>query len=374
MPYDIEFPKVQRNGILKLEFEFRNEDNELFEADTNTAILNINSPNGTPIIIDENLVKEAVGFYSYDVKPAVDWEFGLYTVEYKGVKDSHTYLWTSYFIVTNNPAFRQVWQIMTPERIIRDYLVGGIGLSYSDCENLDTKTIWQYIFLGIDKIERDIQVRLLPVSITATDVRSLINRESPTDGLAQSDIVEAPYDYHAFDYFFKWGFLQLREYPVIDITRMSLIYPTGQKIIDFPNQWIKIYHRKGQLQLVPTAGTIDATMIGRGGQFLPLMTGRLPFDIPQLIYIDYVAGLLTVSETYKDMVAKLACIDLLRITGEAITRGIVGTSASIDGLSQSVSFSSELLFQARINEYKEDYEQFKKDQKQRDKGIQMKVM
>ena len=377
MPYPEEYHKVLRGGHLKLDLEFRDEDRELFTADE--AKITIWNPDSVKIVDAEDIEEgDNKGIFHYIVRPDGAWDYGVYKYEYTGEdEDDNVFTRTDYFLLSSNAETVYDWQIMNPELLIEDYLVGDIGIEYSTCKRIQPPTIWRYINRAIARIERDIQVRLRPVSIRCGDVKNLRDRITITDmeaDIIKEDLVENPYDYEAIQYFYHWGFLQLREYPIIDVTRMAFIYPTGQHIIDFPNQWIKVYHRKGQLQLVPTAGTIDQVMIGQGGQWLPLMSGRLPQNVPQLVYVDYVAGFLKPPETYKDMVAKIACIELLRIVGDAIVKGIGSSSASIDGLSQSVSYvatPTTVFFQARINEYKEDYEAFKKDQKQRDKGIIM---
>jgi hypothetical protein len=380
MPYSVDFKKAQRHGCLKLLVEFRNCDNILTNPEEDSIVALIYNPLQASTEVE--LIKEDTGIYSYEVQPDNDWDYGLYRLDVTAdLGDPEPFTDKQYFMVTSNAEFRHNWKIMTPEQIIRDYLVGDIGIDYDTCKKILPETIWWYINVAIEKIERDIQVRLRPVTIASGDVKDLTTNvtqeEAAVDGIVRADVVEAPYDYHALNYQLNWGWMELREYPIIKVERLSFVYPTGQKIMDFPTKWIKPYLRKGQIHLVPTAGTIDQAMVGQSGQWLPLTSGWFLQSIPQLIYVTYTAGMLTVPLVYKDMVAKLTCIELLRITGDAIARGIASASMGIDGLSQSLSFTNTpntVFYKARIQEYADDWNEFKVSQKQRDKGIQMKVI
>jgi hypothetical protein len=61
--------------------------------------------------------------------------------------------------------------------------------------------------------------------------------------------------------------------------------------------------------------------------------------MPQMIYVDYVAGykIGAVPEDIRNAVAKIASIDILGIAGDAILAGVASLSTGIDGLSESFS-------------------------------------
>lgn len=380
MPYGEQYQRVPIGGHLKLVIEFRNVDNNLFDPDNGTAKVDIINSDQVTILTGESLTKESVGVYYYIVKPEIGWLFGVYRANFYGSVDTDDYESKLYFVVSSNAELNYDWQIMTPEKIIRDYLIGDIGIEYGICKKIQPVTIWHYIDLAINKIETQVQVRLRPVNIVCGDFKNMRDRvsfDSPeTKYVVTSDVIEPPYDYSAIDYIQNWAFLQLRERPIISVSKMAFIYPTGQKILDFPKEWIKIYHRAGQVHIVPTAGTIDQALIGYGGQWLPLISGRFPVNVPQLIYVEYTAGMITVTPEYKDMVAKLTCIQLLTIAGDPIVRGITSGSVGIDGVSQSVSFANTpgtLLYAPRIEAYKKDWEEFLASKRTRDKGVIMTV-
>lgn len=161
------------------------------------------------------------------------------------------------------------------------------------------------------------------------------------------------HDYRIGD-FYAYAFLQTYKQPVREVKKVRAVYPVGNSIAEYPDEWIQITPN-GQINLVPQRGALGNTILGAGGDFLPLMFAGLSY-VPSLWEIDYTAGMDSdnLPRMVVEAIAKLAAIDVLAIMSD-LTRpiGINSESLSIDGLSQSQSYQAPA-FQARIERYKED--------------------
>lgn len=242
---------------------------------------------------------------------------------------------------------------------IRDEWCFGLPM-YDSYGNPVKDTAIQKLINGARRqVERHLGILLKPTMISANpEERGLIEG---TD----YEIAEPPYDYDAKAYA-SMGFVQLRERPVQKLTGCKLVLPNGQVIVDFLTQpeWVKLYPKAGQFQIVPYAGDptvfnlLGGTQMGYG-----FMTGQMNRSLPQMWYIDYIAGYAKgrIPEDIRNIVAKMASVDLLGVAGEALKAGITSMSTSIDGLSESVSYTvsgSTTLYSAHIKQYKEEIDDF----------------
>ena len=235
------------------------------------------------------------------------------------------------------------------------------GLSLMDMDNnvMADDHIQQAIDSAIKRVERHLGIYLKPTVIaTNAEERGLVKGED-------YEISEPAMDYVAKTYA-NWGFLQLRERPAIKLNGAKLVLPNGQVIVDFMTrpEWIKFYPKAAQLHIVPYAGdpTIFALLGGTQSGY-PFITGQINSNMPQMWYVDYVAGydIGAVPSDIRDIVAKLAAIDILGIAGEAVQAGVSSSSISVDGFSQSrgttVSANSTL-YQAHINQFQTEVDKF----------------
>lgn len=242
--------------------------------------------------------------------------------------------------------------IPTAAEIRRKWCLG-LPLYSSKGEAMTDSDIESFIELGINEVERHLGVFLKPTRIV-----------THSQGLIQGvdfDKEDGPYDYRRRD-FNAWGFIQLKNRPVISVLELKLINTQGQPILDILEHtgWLKLNKATGQLRIVPTIGdpvifqSVGTTAVG-------LLSGNLGRDIPAAWQIAYEAGynIDSIPEAVRCVVAKIAAVEVLTIAGDALVSGISNVSTSIDGLSQSygttVSASSSL-YSARINQYKADIE------------------
>lgn len=157
-------------------------------------------------------------------------------------------------------------------------------------------------------------------------------------------------DYHAFN------FLKLDNRPVISVEEFRVAYPSGQTVIVFPGEWLRINKPEGHLQVVPTAGTLSEILVGQGGSFLPAIYNGLAY-LPQLFQVVYTAGFETgkVPRNLIDIIGKLASMGPFNLFGDLIAgAGIANLSLSLDGLSQTIGTTASATnagYGARLIQY-----------------------
>lgn len=237
---------------------------------------------------------------------------------------------------------------LTPEYLKRNYL---FGLDFVDREGAECPPEFYegHIATAVATLERHCEL-----------------------DVARKVVTDEVHDYHVKDYQ-QYAFLQLFRWPVVQRTvpsrvaagdnaiypvqRLAAVYPTGQTICEFPLEWIRLDAAHGQLQLVPTNGSLSSFLIGRGGQYLPLVFQNLDY-LPQLWHIDYVSGFedRQVPRDILDAICKIAAIDVLTIIGDTIfPPGVSSISAGVDGLSQGLGIVNNgqgpAVFQGRCKAY-----------------------
>jgi hypothetical protein len=261
-----------------------------------------------------------------------------------------------------------------------DYLFG-LDLKDQFGNVMSDVTLGNKISIGIARIERELKDFSLSPKVIKSSIVNGIQRADGTwavdpepAAIAAADIFEDPYDYDVKDYV-NWGFLILRRKPVISVERVRLIYPTGQEIISYPREWIKVYAKFGQIQIVPMAGSFQP-LIGQGSMYLPLMSGSLQSNVPQLIHVDYTTGLTTMPDDLKDAIYKMSALEILKIGGQGKAPGIAAMSTGADGLSESTTLTQSAnsqMFGPLIKQYEDDVKAFIKSYTETNRGIDFRV-
>lgn len=183
-------------------------------------------------------------------------------------------------------------------------------------------------------LERRLRVFLTPRTMvpTGTDMATVA-------ALAAGGAVieeEPGYDYE-MDLFTgaAWGFLQLRQRPIIAIIRMYFAYPaTAGSIFDIPLDWIRPDKKYGRINIVPTSGT--AALPLNSFLFSVLGGGR---NVPLMVKVLYTAGLANAALTHPDLLDLLKYMTVLSVVDDNFLPASGSTSA--DGLSQSLSWDAE---------------------------------
>jgi len=152
------------------------------------------------------------------------------------------------------------------------------------------------------------------------------------------------YDYEQRT-FQEWGFIQLDHYPCREWDSanhyVKMYWPSASSAYTFPQDWIRLEKMAGQINLVPTSGSLAAAMIVEGA-VLPTVLSRVPY-VPRAIEVKYTSGFEygTVPHNIRSIIGMRASYPVLNTAGDLIAgAGIANYSLSVDGLSQSVGTTS----------------------------------
>ncbi len=220
--------------------------------------------------------------------------------------------------------------ILTVEQLKARYFFG-VDITDNTGTPLTDATFQHYILSAIRWFEHELDIPILPTSFSELH-----------------DYYRG--DYQAFD------FIQLDNYPLICVDEFAVQYPSGQNVVIFPNEWLRINPAAGQIQIVPTAGTLTEVLVGAGGSFLPGIYNGLDY-LPQLFRLTTVAGFESgkVPRNIVDLIGMFAALGPFSIFGDLIAgAGIANLSLSLDGLSQTIGTTSSATnagYGARIIQY-----------------------
>lgn len=224
-------------------------------------------------------------------------------------------------------------QVLTVAQLKQRYLFG-VSLVDDNGTALPDEVYEHYILTAISWLEHELDIKILPTTIT---------REA--------------HDYYRGDYA-EFNIIQLDNYPVISVEEYLVEYPSGQTIVSFPLEWVRLDPDHGILRIVPTAGTLSAVLIGQGGGFLPaIYSGML--HLPDLFKVSYTAGFRAgqIPRNLIDLIGMFASLGPFHMFGDLLAgAGIASMSSSMDGLSQSISTTSSPMYAgygARVRQYTE---------------------
>ena len=203
--------------------------------------------------------------------------------------------------------------VLTVSQFRKRFLYG-IDVRNDYGKDLDDDALSFYLFQAIEWMELMLDIPLTPTSFVE---KQDYNRD----------------DYEAYN------FIQLDKYPVLSIEEFNVQYPTGQTVVVFPAEWLRIDAEHGHLRVVPTQGTLSEILIGQGGSYLPAIYNGL-MSLPQLFEIHYTAGFDTnkIPTNIIALIGMMASLVPLAQGGDQVLGpGVTNMSLSIDGLSQSVA-------------------------------------
>ncbi len=205
----------------------------------------------------------------------------------------------------------------------------GIDLTDDQGNRLPDAVFQFYILAGIEYLEHQLDIKILPTTYVEKQ------------------------DYYASDYQ-QFNYLQLDNYPIISVDRFDVKYPTGQSVVSYPTEWLRVDPEHGHLRIVPTSGTLSEMLIGAGGSYLPIIYSGMG-NLPHLFEIEYVAGFERIPNNILDLIGMLASLGPFNIFGDLITgAGIGNLSLSLDGLSQSITTTQSAMYGgygSRVSQY-----------------------
>jgi hypothetical protein len=235
---------------------------------------------------------------------------------------------------------------------LKNWFMFGLDLTDDDGTPFPNSMLEFAIRAAIDSLEKVLNIRIKP-----------------------TQIVGERQDYYRQDYL-DFAFIQLNEYPIFDVSRIAMRYPTAGSDITFPTEWYNLNKAHGQVHLIPTSGSLSNILIGRGGDYLTFVWKGWDW-MPNLWVIDYMAGFTPPNYTYISpqaasnptaqigvpndivgIIGKMACFYPLNIAGDLVGGiAIASKSIGIDGLSQSINTTSSpenAGYSARLRQYERE--------------------
>ena len=236
---------------------------------------------------------------------------------------------------------------------LKERYMFGVDLTDDEGNELSDQVFQHYILKAIRWMEKQLDIPILPTMFVER------------------------HDYYRGDYH-QFNFVRLDNYPVLNVDEFRVQYPSGQNVIVFPNEWLRINKPEGHVQIVPTAGTLSEILIGQGGSFLPAIYNGMEY-LPQLYELTYTAGFETgqVPTDILDLIGMFAAIGPFHIFGDLIAgAGIATVSLSMDGLSQNIGTTSSATnsgYGARVGNYLKEIKEQVPHLRKYYKGIRMVV-
>lgn len=238
---------------------------------------------------------------------------------------------------TSNPGYRRFTTFPTLADIKKDFL-HGVDLKDDKGNEFPDSVIESYVFAAISEVEHQLNITVTPTQYTD-----------------KKDYIDTDYQ--------NFGFIKLDHRPIIyDKTSYPITISVNlikdSTVINFPDEWIRVYSASGQIHITPTTGTLGTFNISQSG-FLPQIFS-VKRDYPQLFTITYTAGFENSKVPYMiyRLIGLLTAIKLLAVAGELVLgAGIANQSISLDGLSQSIGSTASAMYgayAARIEVYNKE--------------------
>lgn len=235
---------------------------------------------------------------------------------------------------TSNPSFARHDSLLTVGDLKTRYL-HGVSIKDNFGNDLPESAYQSYIFTAISNFEHEFGVTINPTTF------------------------EEEHDYNINEYQ-NYGFMQLRWKPIISVEFVKVQYIKNNTLLQYPDDWLRIYREPAQIHITPTSGAISSFSLDGSG-FLPQIFG-IKRRYPQLFLVKYTAGFEDnkIPWLINRYIGLKAAIDALNIAGDLILgAGIASQSLSIDGLSQSIGSTSSATnagYGARIIQYLKEIE------------------
>lgn len=212
---------------------------------------------------------------------------------------------------------------------------GGVFAKYADAAAASTEAIESALLAAEADASRRLRTHFAPTTIIPDDASE--DEREELEAMGERYATESAYDYEpALWTPDNWGYLVLRQRPVIRIERIEFAYPAPTAcIFRMPDNWIRLDRKAGHVRFVPNGPSLQA---GPMSVFIlsSMAGGRI---IPGMIRVRYVAGLQDAARDFPDLVDVVKKMAVLRILQSAFLPQ--SGSISADGLSQSASVDVE---------------------------------
>lgn len=228
---------------------------------------------------------------------------------------------------------------------------------------LPDHVIQRKIDVAISKMERLLN---MPLERRRVLTRPFAEYQTPTSPVLGVDYDEegALLDWSYTESISGWVNLKLPKSNILRVTGMRGIYG-GRAVYRIPQEWIDRNELSlGYVRVRPTTAGAIRTLVDGSGKFLDetLLEATGQQNVPGFWAVDYEYGPKNSRFALEicDWIMKKATVELLSELGQQITRGLSGRSASVDGLSTSVSFvasAEKSIFGALESRYEQDLQE-----------------
>lgn len=208
---------------------------------------------------------------------------------------------------------------------------------------LDDAALAKYLCQAEDWLENvALSIYLEPTNVvtdrdpTTIQFAAGINAPTPLFTDPDYDFIVGPLTYYPPRAGGEWVDIQT---PYPQILRIDSLFGSiaNTRVIDIDLDWIQFYPQGGLIQLVPFNQTIAFDFLG----LIWVNALRGAAAIPNFWHFNFIVGLRDCPCDLQELIAKKAAMDALTMLGAALRPGIGSTSLGRDGVSQSVSYTTQ---------------------------------
>ena len=294
------------------------------------------------------------GLYQYRIHSAEivepefkDYAFTCWTKF--GVPDAVGYSFNNYKVPEGK------WgTIVTPDDCRYTFLWGTDFKATNGSMFSDEQIQW-FIDAAVHEMERQ-----LNITIVKRRIKSALSVESQhlVKG-ADYDVEETPYDF-SYRKIQRYGMIQTKQRPILNVTRCTLINKTESNVELLPT--VVPDKKNGVLKFLKRPYKPSDTWDGISTSISRY--GSETFNNHLFYAVDYEAGYETSDDVPSDlrhMIGKMAAISLLNVIGDGLMSGFSSSSLSMDGVSESFSSTqsaTSAYFGARIAVYQKEVQDY----------------
>jgi hypothetical protein len=204
-------------------------------------------------------------------------------------------------------------------------------------DKLSDDVVWENLVAAEKEASHQLRVFFQPTKILPDS--SLQSERDALDAAGTPYAIEDDYDWDPAHWDTQaWGFMVLRQTPIISIESVRVSYPSPTNtIMTVPPEWLQLDYKYGQLRFVP-AGSMMGLGMFSSFLFSFMSAGRI---LPGAMQLRYTAGLKNAKADFPDLVNLVKRMATMRLLKNALLPN--SASISADGLSESQSFDLEKL-------------------------------
>ena len=312
---------------------------------------------------------EPLALNSGDFVDSFDLQNGLYqyrihsaSVENPELKDFAFTCWTKFgvpdavgYSFQNYKVPEGQWgTVITPDDIRYTYLWGTDFKATNGMSFTDEQIQW-FIDAGLAEMER-----ALNINIKKKIIKSTLTIEKNHLPKTDYDIEEPLYDFK-FSKIQRYGMIQTKQRPILNVTRCTLINKGQNDDVDLLSS-TTLDKKNGVIKFLKRPWKPSDTHVGISDSISRY--GAETWNSHLFYAVDYAAGYETSDEIPNDLrqrIGQMIAIAMLNIIGDGLMSGFSSSSLSMDGVSESFSSTqsaTSAYFGARIAVYQKEVQEY----------------